>query len=186
MASLAETSGARHVRNGAASIALATSTKERQSLGLSGLLPPAQLDLEVQGRRCIAQLRLKATSLDKYQYLNSVRDRNEELYFHLLCTHTSEIMPLVYTPTVGEACQKFSQIYVGGLRGLYLSVNDVGRVGSLLSNWPSSQVKCVVFTDGERILGLGDLGCNGMGIPIGKLALYVACAGVSCGGHGRG
>ena len=131
-------------------------------MGLHGLLPPGLLTLDSQSDRCMSQLRLKSTALEKFLYLNSVRDRNEELYFHLLCEHTSEIMPLVYTPTVGEACQKWSQIYVGGMRGLYLSVEDVGSVASVLENWPSKEVKCVVFTDGERILGLGDLGCNGM------------------------
>lgn len=127
---------------------------------------------------------------DKYTYLRQLACNCEDLYFSTLMSHITELMPIVYTPTVGEACQKYSQLHAftsgmpdspSGSEGLYISLNDLGRVREVLDNYPSPHISCVVMTDGERILGLGDQGANGMGIPIGKLALYTACAGINPG-----
>lgn len=157
---------------------VSTPISERDELGIRGLVPAGHLPLEVNVERCIRQLRLRSTPLEKYMYLQSIQDVNEHLYYAILITHTAEVMPIVYTPTVGEACENFSYIYRGTVRGLYLSLEDAGSIRRILDNWPTSKVTTIVVTDGERILGLGDLGVNGMGIPIGKLALYTACAGI--------
>ena len=116
--------------------------------------------------------------IEKYIYLHSIQDSEEALYFAALALHTPELMPIVYTPTVGEACQKWAKISRPMLRGLYIQSGDAGNVANILSNHPSKEIDVIVFTDGERILGLGDLGVNGMGIPVGKLALYSALAGI--------
>jgi len=157
---------------------LAFDPAQRAARGLEGLLPPAVLGLDVQIERLMQQLRKKSSDLEKYIYLQTVQDTDEGLYYAALCTHTYELMPLVYTPTVGQACLEFSDIYRGTPRGLYVPITAKGRVRELLDNWPVPGVRAVVLTDGERILGLGDQGADGMGIPIGKLALYTACAGV--------
>jgi malate dehydrogenase (oxaloacetate-decarboxylating)(NADP+) len=122
----------------------------------------------------MAQLRSKATPLEKYQCIQGIQNSDERLYYALLVRHTAECMPLVYTPTVGDACLQWTSCYQAvGPRGLYLSLADQGHVAEVLARWPLKHaVKVIVFTDGERILGLGDLGTNGMGIPVGKLALY--------------
>ncbi|CAM9994512.1 unnamed protein product [Ectocarpus sp. 6 AP-2014] len=153
---------------------------ERETLGLRGLLPPATLTLEDQVELTMQELRRKTSALDKYVFLQSLQDVNATLYYAVLSRHTYECMPFVYTPVVGEACQKFSQIYrhTPQASGLYLSLNDRGKLRSILDNWPVEDIRAIVFTDGERILGLGDQGIDGMGIPVGKLALYTACAGV--------
>lgn len=157
---------------------ISTPVTIRATLGIRGLIPAGHIPLEVDIERCVNQLRSLSTPLEKYLYLQNIQDVNERLYYGILVAHTHETMPIVYTPTVGEACEKFSSIYRGTLRGLYLSLEDLGRVGEILNNWPTSNVTTIVVTDGERILGLGDQGVNGMGIPIGKLALYTACAGI--------
>ena len=134
-------------------------------------------DSETQLQRQRIQLEQKPTALDKYVYLSELQDRNERLYYQLLTSDPAEFMPLVYTPTVGEACQKFGHI-MRRPKGLYVSLKRKGHIKDVLRNWPVEDVRFIVVTDGERILGLGDLGVCGMGIPIGKLALYTACAGV--------
>jgi malate dehydrogenase (oxaloacetate-decarboxylating)(NADP+) len=149
---------------------------ERDALGLRGFLPAGVFTMKAQVERVLANLRSMPTDLAKYVALNELHDRNEALFFRVVCDNIDEIQPLIYTPTVGLACQRFGYIFQRP-RGLFIGANDRGRIAELLGNWPYA-VKLIVVTDGERILGLGDLGANGMGIPVGKLSLYCACAGV--------
>ncbi|KAK5015033.1 hypothetical protein LTR39_002830 [Cryomyces antarcticus] len=148
----------------------------RKYLRTYGLTPPSVEGFEAQTQRCLALLELKKTPIEKYQYLTSLRATNVDLFYRLLAGNIKEITPLIYTPTVGEACQRWSEIYTQP-EGLYLSFSDKGKLASVIQNWPRN-VEITVITDGSRILGLGDLGINGMGIPVGKLALYTACAGI--------
>ncbi|GMI14579.1 hypothetical protein TrVE_jg10542 [Triparma verrucosa] len=146
-------------------------------------LPSSDIPLKLQSSRVLSNLRDKPSDLEKYIYLRGIAESNEDLYFATLVNNVEEVMPIVYTPTVGQACQKFSQIYTAPLSpsrssGLFVNLADLGSVAAVLDTYPSKDVKCIVVTDGERILGLGDQGANGMGIPIGKLALYCACAGI--------
>uniref|UniRef100_A0A7S2L0D0 Malic enzyme n=2 Tax=Leptocylindrus danicus TaxID=163516 RepID=A0A7S2L0D0_9STRA len=159
-------------------VASSTPLADRERLKLRGLVPSGYIPLNLNVERSMQQLRLKSSPLEKYLFLQSIQDIDERLYYAILVSHTEEVMPIVYTPTVGEACQKFSSIYRGTVRGLFISLEDAGSVRSVLDNWPHDDVSTIVVTDGERILGLGDQGVNGMGIPIGKLALYTACAGI--------
>jgi len=149
---------------------------ERDALGLRGFLPAHVLSMEQQVERVLTNLRNLPTDLEKYIALNSLHDRNESLFFRVVCDNIDEIQPLIYTPTVGLACQRFGLIFQRP-RGMFISANDRGRIAELLANWPYP-AKLIVVTDGERILGLGDLGAHGMGIPVGKLSLYSACAGI--------
>jgi len=155
----------------------AFSDEERDALGLRGLLPPRVATLDDQVARVLENIRRLETNLSKYILLESLQDRNETLFYRVVTENPDEMMPLIYTPTVGLACQQFGHIYRRP-RGMYIAATDRGRIAQVLRNWPYREASIIVVTDGERILGLGDLGANGMGIPIGKLALYTACAGV--------
>ena len=150
---------------------------EREALGLLGLLPEGIDSEETQIQRVHLQLSKKPNDLEKYIYLSQLQDTDETLFYRVLMSDPAQFLPLVYTPTVGEACLQFGHI-MRRSKGLYLSIKRKGRVREILRNWPNRDVRFIVVTSGERILGLGDLGANGMGIPIGKLALYTACAGI--------
>lgn len=152
--------------------------EERCQSGLRGLLPARVETLEEQAKRAITVMRRFPTGLQRYIYLDALHNTNETLFFKVVSDYIEEVMPIIYTPTVGEACQEFSHIFMQ-TRGLYVTINDKGRVAQLLDNVAQDDVEVIVVTDGQRILGLGDQGVNGMGIPIGKLALYTACAGVA-------
>lgn len=154
----------------------AFSYEERDALALRGLLPPKVFPLELQLQRVLGNLRRKTDNLEKYIFLTTLQNRNETLFYKLLVEHLEEVMPLIYTPTVGQACLEYASIFRRP-RGLFITIEDKGRIREILHNW-TTRAKLIVVTDGERILGLGDLGSLGMGIPVGKLSLYSACAGV--------
>ncbi|CAF1315242.1 unnamed protein product [Rotaria magnacalcarata] len=156
----------------------AFSIEERQALRIHGLLPPSIASPELQVERFMENLRNLPDDLSRYIALLSLQDRNETLFYRVVMEHTQETMPLVYTPTVGLACQKYGLIFAKP-KGLFVSIQDKGHIYDVLANWPEHDIRAIVVTDGERILGLGDLGCNGMGIPVGKLSLYTGLAGVA-------
>ena len=150
---------------------------ERDALGLRGLLPPHVGTQELQAARVLENFHRLQTPLSKYILIESLQDRNEALFYRVIMDNPDEMMPIIYTPTVGLACQQYGHIYRRP-RGMFISAADRGRVAQVMRNWPHREASMIVVTDGERILGLGDLGANGMGIPIGKLAIYTACAGL--------
>ncbi|KAH9325460.1 hypothetical protein KI387_005638, partial [Taxus chinensis] len=156
---------------------LSFADEERDYHYLRGLLPPAHRSQELQEKKMMNIIREYNTPLQKYMAMMDLQERNERLFYKLLVDHVEELLPIVYTPTVGEACQKYGTIFRHP-QGLYVSLKEKGKVLDVLRNWPEPNIKVIVVTDGERILGLGDLGCQGMGIPVGKLALYTALGGV--------
>jgi len=155
----------------------AFTAEERRALGLQGLLPPRIGDIRSQVARVMENFSRQPTDLGKFVFLAALQDRNETLFYRVVLDQLEQLMPIIYTPTVGKACQEYGHIFRRA-RGLYLSREDRGRMAEVMRNWPEADPRIIVVTDGERILGLGDLGASGMGIPVGKLALYTACAGV--------
>jgi malate dehydrogenase (oxaloacetate-decarboxylating) len=152
--------------------------RERDELGLEGLVPPAVCTIQQQLDRTYGSFQAKTSNIEKFIYLMSLQDRNETLFYRLVLEHIDEMMPIVYTPVVGEACQKYSHLYRRG-RGAYVAYEQRDHIESILTNAGIPDPSVIVVTDGERILGLGDQGAGGMGIPVGKLCLYTLCAGVS-------
>ena len=151
---------------------------ERRKFNLFGLIPDAIETIDEQSHRSYQQYSAFNTEINKHIYLRNIQDTNETLFYHLIGNHLTEMMPIIYTPTVGEACQRFSDIYRRH-RGIFISYPDRDHIDEILHNVNRRNVKIIVITDGERILGLGDQGIGGMGIPIGKLSLYTACGGIS-------
>ncbi|ANQ47569.1 NAD-dependent malic enzyme [Flammeovirga sp. MY04] len=156
---------------------VAFSRQERELFNLRGLLPYSSVTQDVQVKRIMDGLKRKSSDIEKYLLLSLLHDRNERLFYRVVTEYVEEVMPIIYTPTVGQACKEFSNNFKR-TRGFYITPEDKGEIRKILDNWPEDYVKVIVVTDGERILGLGDLGANGMGIPIGKLELYCACAGI--------
>ncbi|KAJ0741144.1 putative malate dehydrogenase (oxaloacetate-decarboxylating) (NADP(+)) [Helianthus annuus] len=156
---------------------LAFTERERDSHYLRGLLPTAVSTQELQVKKLMQSIRSYDIPLQKYVAMMDLQERNERLFYKLLIDNVEELLPIVYTPTVGEACQKYGSIFKRP-QGLYISLKEKGKILEVLKNWPERSIQVIVATDGERILGLGDLGCQGMGIPVGKLALYTALGGV--------
>jgi malate dehydrogenase (oxaloacetate-decarboxylating)(NADP+) len=165
------------LRDKALNRSIAFGRKERDRLGLTGLLPHVVSTQKQLVDRVMLNLERLPRDIDRYMLLSSLQDRNERLFYQTIIANVDRILPLIYTPTVGEACREFSHI-AREPKGFFITPDDKGKIGRILRNWPSKNIRVIVVTDGERILGLGDLGANGMGIPIGKLALYTACAGI--------
>jgi malate dehydrogenase (oxaloacetate-decarboxylating)(NADP+) len=151
--------------------------KDRDRLGLTGLLPHSVVTQQQMVDRVMANLERLPRDIDRYMLLSALQERNERLFYRTVMERIDRILPLIYTPTVGEACKEFSHI-AREPKGFFITPDDRGKVRRILANWPRKEIRVIVVTDGQRILGLGDLGANGMGIPIGKLALYTACAGI--------
>ncbi|KAL3511742.1 hypothetical protein ACH5RR_024459 [Cinchona calisaya] len=156
---------------------LAFTEKEKDAHYLRGLLPPVVISQELQVKKMMANMRQYQVPLQRYMAMMDLQERNERLFYKLLIDHVEELLPVVYTPTVGEACQKYGSIFRQP-QGLFISLKEKGKIREVLKNWPQKKIQVIVVTDGERILGLGDLGCQGMGIPVGKLSLYTALGGI--------
>ncbi|XP_027167372.1 NADP-dependent malic enzyme, chloroplastic-like [Coffea eugenioides] len=156
---------------------LAFTEKEKDAHYLRGLLPPVVVSQELQVKKMMANIRQYQVPLQRYMAMMDLQERNERLFYKLLIDHVEELLPVVYTPTVGEACQKYGTIFRQP-QGLFISLKEKGKILEVLKNWPQQKIQVIVVTDGERILGLGDLGCQGMGIPVGKLSLYTALGGI--------
>ncbi len=169
--------GFRAINSASTNKGTAFTQEEREYHKLRGLLPPKVVAPEFQMERTLKNLRVKKNDIEKYGFLSALQARNEQLFYKIIINHIEEMMPLIYTPTVGQACREYAHIYRRP-RGMYITIEDKGEIKDVLENWPYRDIRVIVVTDGERILGLGDLGTNGIGIPIGKLALYVACAGI--------
>lgn len=169
--------GFRAINSASTNKGTAFTKEERAYHKLRGLLPPKVVAPEFQMERTLKNLRIKKNDIEKYGFLSALQARNEQLFYKIIINHIEEMMPLIYTPTVGQACKEYAHIYRRP-RGMYITIEDKCEIKDVLENWPYRDIKVIVVTDGERILGLGDLGTNGIGIPIGKLALYVACAGI--------
>merc|ERR1711994_1230102 len=171
------TSGMDYLRNPRLFKGMGFALDERQALGIHGLLPPRVKSQAEQTDNCLRNIRRYKEPLNQYLYMTDLLDRNERLFYKLLSENVEELMPVVYTPTVGAACQKFGYTFTRPA-GLFITIHDKGHIYDILCNWPENDVRAIVVTDGERILGLGDLGVQGMGIHVGKLALYTALAGI--------
>ncbi|MCG6862568.1 MAG: hypothetical protein LJE70_15015 [Chromatiaceae bacterium] len=169
--------GVELLRDSSLNKSTAFSETERQSLGLVGLVPDVTEDEDLQLRRVMAQLDHKNTDLDRYIFLVNLLDHDETLFYRTVMSDPARFLPIIYDPTIGEVCLKFGHIYRQA-RGMYVSIERRGQIRDILGNWPQKDIRFICVTDGGRILGLGDLGANGMGIPIGKLQLYTAAAGV--------
>src|SRR5262245_44109804 len=169
--------GIEFLRNPSLNKSTAFTEAERDALGIVGLVPDVTETEDLQLSRVMMQLGHKTTDLDRYIYLNNLLDHNETLFYRTVMSDPARFLPIVYDPTIGEACLKYGHIYRGP-RGMYVSITCRGNVKQVLKNWPQDDVRFICVTDGGRILGLGDIGANGAPIPIGKLQLYTACAGV--------
>ncbi|XP_075097414.1 NADP-dependent malic enzyme, chloroplastic isoform X3 [Nicotiana tabacum] len=174
---LSVASGYSLLRNPHYNKGLAFSEKERDSHYLRGLLPPVVVNHDLQVKKMMNNLRQYEVPLQRYIAMMDIQEMNERLYYKLLMDNVEELLPIVYTPTVGEACQKYGSIFRRP-QGLFISLKEKGKINEVLKNWPERKIQVIVVTDGERILGLGDLGCQGMGIPVGKLSLYTALGGI--------
>jgi malate dehydrogenase (oxaloacetate-decarboxylating)(NADP+) len=177
MPSAARKRGFDVLRDKALNRSITFSRKERQRLGLTGLLPYRVSTDRQMVERVMQHMDRLPRDIDRYMFLSSLQDRNEHLFYQTLIAHVERVLPIIYTPTVGEACRAFSHI-AREPKGFFITPTDRGSIRHILANWPHRDIRVIVVTDGQRILGLGDLGANGMGIPIGKLALYTACAGI--------
>ncbi|EFC38048.1 predicted protein [Naegleria gruberi] len=173
-------SGIDVMNNGLLNKGTSFSKTERDRLGIRGLIPPTVSNIDTQLMRLKERFSTIQTDIEKYQFCTQLHDRNETLFYYFIVNNIKELAPIIYTPTVGKACENFSHIFRKP-RGMFFSALDKGEMKSMVYNWPVEEVDVIVVTDGGRILGLGDLGANGDGIPIGKLSLYVAAGGINPG-----